>query len=444
MADQPTLRIGYIPYELVHTYWAICMQGAKIRAQEIGADFVLPSTSADEDIRAAVDELVGQRIDAVILQGNLVVFEPYSVPAFQAAGVPVIVAELPAAPQFACAVHTNEQQGAEAVVDYLAQQIDGRGKVAHLAGGAAIRHAAFHRMLERQPQIELVFEAQGTWTRAEGARLIRAALAAHPDLRGVFAQNDQMALGAADVIDELGYAGQITVVGFDGTPDGLAAVHQGQLSATVYRGTYVVGRATTDMAARAARREQLPREIQTDVTLITRNNLVEAALDSMTLLPRILYDLLQSNAAQARLQHEIIAAQRSVIQELSTPIIPISDQILVLPLVGTIDSARARQIMESMLSAISNIQAAVLIIDITGVAVVDTGVAHHLLQAARAAQLLGAQVMLVGISPEVAQTVVQLGVNLSSLPTYSSLQVGLEHARRRITNRSANNANLRQ
>jgi anti-anti-sigma regulatory factor len=86
----------------------------------------------------------------------------------------------------------------------------------------------------------------------------------------------------------------------------------------------------------------------------------------------------------------------------------------------------------------------VLIIDITGVAVVDTGVAHHLLQAARAAQLLGAQVMLVGISPEVAQTVVQLGVNLSSLPTYSSLQVGLEHARRRTTNRSANNANLRQ
>ena len=102
-----------------------------------------------------------------------------------------------------------------------------------------------------------------------------------------------------------------------------------------------------------------------------------------------------------------------------------------LPLVGTIDSARARQIMESMLGAISNIQAAVLIIDITGVAVVDTGVAHYLLQAARAAQLLGALVMLVGISPEVAQTVVQLGVDLSSLPTYSSLQVGLEHARRR-------------
>jgi ABC-type sugar transport system substrate-binding protein len=431
MAARHKICIGYIPFELVHTYWAICMQGAKTRATEIGAELVLPSISADEDIRAAVDELVAQGVDAVILPGNLVVFEPYSFSAFNAAAIPAIVAELPAAPHFACAVHTNEQQGAEAVVDYLAQQIGGHGKVAHLAGGAAIRYAAFHRMLDREPQIELAYEAQGKWTRADGARLIRDALAAHPDLRGVFAQNDQMALGAIDVIAELGYAGQITVVGFDGTPDGLAAMHHGGLAATVYRGTYTVGRATVDMAARAARGEQLPTEVQTEVILITPANLVEAALDSMALLPKILQDLLESNAAQVRLQHEIIAAQRSVIQELSTPIIPISDEILVLPLVGTIDSARARQIMESMLGAISKIQAAVLIIDITGVAVVDTGVAHHLLQAARAAQLLGALVMLAGISPEVAQTVVQLGVDLSSLPTYSSLQVGLEYARRR-------------
>jgi ABC-type sugar transport system substrate-binding protein len=433
MAAQGNLssRIGYIPFELAHTYWAICMQGAKMRAGEIGAELILPSISADEDIRAAVDELVGQGVDAVILPGNLVVFEPYSFDAFNAAAIPAIVAELPAAPQFACAVHTNEQQGAEAVVDYLAQQLGGRGKVAHLAGGAAIRHEAFHSMLAREPRIELAFEAQGKWSRADGTRMIRDALAAHPDLRGVFAQNDQMALGAIDVIDELGYTGQISVVGFDGTPDGLVAVHRRQLAATVYRGTFSVGGATVDMAARVVRGEQLPREVQTDVMLITPSNLVEAALDSMFLLPQILQDLLASNAAHARLQHEIIASQRSMIQELSTPIIPISDKILVLPLVGTIDSARARQIMESMLGAIGKIQAAVLIIDITGVALVDTGVAHYLLQAARAAQLLGALVMLVGISPEVAQTVVQLGVDLSSLPTYSSLQVGLEHARRR-------------
>ncbi|MFL5804979.1 MAG: substrate-binding domain-containing protein [Roseiflexaceae bacterium] len=428
MSDRHTLRIGYIPYEVFHTYWALCMQGVKARATELGITIVLPSMSADDDKEAAVADIVAQHVDAVILPGNLVV-EMDSFTAFSAAAIPMIVAEHGGVPPFACGVHTNELQGADAVVDHLARQMDGYGKVAQFGGGRTLRYDALYRMLERQPRIELAFETQGTWVRDEGARMMRDALAAHPDLRGVFAHNDQLALGALDAIDEQGCSGRIVVVGFDGIPEGLAAVYHGKLSATVYRSTYIVGRMTVDVAARAARREQLSPEIQTEVTLITSANIVEAALDSMSLLPMILQDLLESNKAQLRLQHEIIVAQRRMIQELSTPIIPISDKILVLPLIGTIDSARAQQIMETMLLTISKHQAAVLIIDITGVAMVDTGVAHYLLQAARAAQLLGTRVILVGISPEVAQTVVQLGVDLSSLPTYSTLRVGLEHAR---------------
>jgi anti-anti-sigma factor len=332
-------------------------------------------------------------------------------------------------------VHTNEQQGARAVVDELARQMGGAGKLAHLFGGPAIRYAALHELLEREPQIELAFEAYCEWSRADGAQKMRAALAAHPDLRGVFAHNDQLALGALDAIAEHGSGGQVVVVGFDGTPEGLVAVHHGKLAATVYRSTYAVGQMAVDAAARAARREPLPPEIQTDVALITAGNIVEAALDAMALLPMILQDLLASNRTQMRLQQEIIASQRSIIQELSSPIIPVSDDILVLPLIGSIDTVRAQQIMEDMLGAISSHQASVLIIDITGVAMVDTGIAHYLLQAARAAQLLGTRVILVGISPEVAQTVVQLGVDLSSIPTYSSLQFGLEQARGKIYSR---------
>jgi ribose transport system substrate-binding protein len=429
-ASAQQLRIGYIPFELFHTYWAICLHGVKTRAAELGIALVLPSIGADDNIEAAVSDLLAQRPDAVVLPGNLIV-QPYSFAGFNAAAIPLIVAEFSPGPSYTCAVHTNELQGADAVVDELARQMGGSGKLAHLFGGPPIRYAALHQMVERYPQIELAFEAHCEWSRAEGARTMRDALTAHPDLRGVFAHNDGLALGALDAIGEQGYDGQIVVVGFDGTPEGLAAVHQGKLAATVYRSTYTVGRMTVDMAARAARREPLPPEIQTDVTLITSANIVQAALDSMALLPMILQDLLESNKAQVRLQQEIIASQRSIIQELSTPIIPVSDKILVLPLIGAIDSARAQQIMEDMLNAISSYQAAVLIIDITGVAVVDTGVAHYLLQAARAAQLLGTRVMLVGISPEVAQTVVQLGVDLSSIPTYSSLQFGLEQARSR-------------
>jgi ribose transport system substrate-binding protein len=425
------LRIGYIPFELFHTYWAICMHGVKTRAAELGLELVFPSISADDDIQAAVADLAAKRVDAVILPGNLVVkLDSYRV--FDSVSIPVIVAEFVAGPPCACVVHTNELQGASAVVDHLAQLMNGSGKLAHLVGGPTIRYDELHRMLERQPQIELAYEAHGTWSREDGARMMREALAAHPDIRGVFGHNDQLALGALDVIAEQRRDGQVVVVGFDGTPEGLVAVHQGKLAATVYRSTYLVGCMTVEAAAQAARGEQIPPEIQTDVTLITAANIVEAALDAMSLLPMILQDLLESNKTQVRLQNEIIAAQRSIIQDLSSPIIPISDDVLVLPLIGSIDSARAQQIMETMLEAISQHQAAVLIIDITGVAMVDTGVAHYLLQAARAAQLLGTRVILVGISPEIAQTVVQLGVDLSSLPTYSSLRAGLEHARVRM------------
>jgi len=102
--------------------------------------------------------------------------------------------------------------------------------------------------------------------------------------------------------------------------------------------------------------------------------------------------------------------------------------VLVLPLVGSIDTRRAQQVMEILLEAIGHYQAKVVIIDITGVPVVDTGVANHLLQMIRAAGLLGSECLLVGISPEVAQTIVSLGMDLSSVATQANLQSGIEYA----------------
>jgi rsbT co-antagonist protein RsbR len=130
--------------------------------------------------------------------------------------------------------------------------------------------------------------------------------------------------------------------------------------------------------------------------------------------------LQEANATQDQL--------REAIQELSTPIIPVYNGVLVVPLVGRVDSARAQTLTEAMLEAIAREQAEIVLLDITGVAVVDTGVANHLMQTARAASLLGSQVVLVGISAEVAQTLVQLGLDLGQLVTLSNLQSGLEYA----------------
>jgi len=121
---------------------------------------------------------------------------------------------------------------------------------------------------------------------------------------------------------------------------------------------------------------------------------------------------------------------RLVIQELSSPIIPIYSGVLVLPLVGSIDSRRSQDITEQLLTAIAEQQAEIVILDITGVPVIDTGVADRLLLTARAVRLLGAQVLLVGISSEIAQTIVQLGVALEGIVTLANLQSGVEYALR--------------
>ncbi len=126
-----------------------------------------------------------------------------------------------------------------------------------------------------------------------------------------------------------------------------------------------------------------------------------------------------------RLQQEIIETQKQAIQELSTPVIPIMERIIVMPLVGSIDTMRARDITRSLLAGIRENRAKVVILDITGVSVVDSGVANHLNKTIQAARLKGARTIVTGISDAVAETIVDLGIDWSGLETLSDLQTGL-------------------
>ncbi|WP_322489582.1 PAS domain-containing protein [Chloroflexus sp.] len=126
-----------------------------------------------------------------------------------------------------------------------------------------------------------------------------------------------------------------------------------------------------------------------------------------------------------QMQETIIAAQERALRELSTPLVPISDRAVALPLIGVIDQRRASLIIETLLEGVATRGAEMVIIDITGVATVDTFIADALIRAARAVRLLGAHVVLTGISPEVAQTLVSLGADLSVFETRATLQDGI-------------------
>ncbi len=123
---------------------------------------------------------------------------------------------------------------------------------------------------------------------------------------------------------------------------------------------------------------------------------------------------------------DALRRHQAAIRELSTPVIRVHDRVLLLPLVGTVDSARAHQIMETVLTRVTDEQAKVLILDIAGVPVVDTKVAQHLLQTTAAVKLVGARTILTGISAQVARTIVHLGVDISAMDTVSRLQDGIE------------------
>jgi rsbT co-antagonist protein RsbR len=129
-------------------------------------------------------------------------------------------------------------------------------------------------------------------------------------------------------------------------------------------------------------------------------------------------------------ERTIKALQQEAIRELSTPVLPFREGMLLLPIIGQIDSPRARQLTEHLLQSIRANRAKVVLIDITGVATVDSRVANHLVQTVDAARLMGAKVVLSGISPEIALTMVTLGIDLGPVSTVGDLQSGIEHAER--------------
>ena len=125
-----------------------------------------------------------------------------------------------------------------------------------------------------------------------------------------------------------------------------------------------------------------------------------------------------------------IREQQDAIRELSTPVLQVRERLLILPIIGLIDTQRARQLTEQLLRAIRTNRAKVVVIDITGVAAMDSAVANHLVLTVEASRLLGATVIVTGLSPEISQTLVNIGVNLSKMNTVGDLQGGIEEAER--------------
>ena len=129
-------------------------------------------------------------------------------------------------------------------------------------------------------------------------------------------------------------------------------------------------------------------------------------------------------------RERVIRQQQEAIRELSTPVLQVRERLLILPIIGVIDPQRARQLTEQLLRGIRTNRAKVVVIDITGVPEIDSTVANHLVQTVEASRLMGASVIITGLSSEIAQTLVTIGVDLSKMNAVGDLQGGIEEAER--------------
>ena len=190
----------------------------------------------------------------------------------------------------------------------------------------------------------------------------------------------------------------------------------------------------------------IPRGVETDevlgIVLLLRDvlarSLFEKYQNDFNLLNRVLdaYEPAANRIANTvgvgfvQERERIIRQQQEAIRELSTPVLQVRERLLILPIIGVLDSQRARQVTEQLLRGIRSNRAKVVVMDITGVPSVDSTVANHLVQTVEASRLMGASVIITGLSPEIAQTLVTIGVDLSKMTAVGDLQGGIEQAER--------------
>jgi anti-anti-sigma regulatory factor len=193
------------------------------------------------------------------------------------------------------------------------------------------------------------------------------------------------------------------------------------------------GEITERKRAEEGQREALAKALQATHALEEAYAEIEKRVEERTAeLQREIAERKRAQEESAQLQQEVIEAQRRTLQELSTPIIPVMDRIIVMPLIGGIDDMRARDITRRLLAGIRQHRAKVVILDITGVPVVDSSVADHLNKTIQAARLKGARTIITGVSDAVAEIIVDLGIDWAGIETVSDLQTGLITALRSL------------
>jgi len=270
---------------------------------------------------SALSRLVAQGVDAIAIRPLLSDDPEFlrGLDKVRAARIPVITLDsFVDHPAVVSTVGLDNWTAQALAATYIFDRLRGRGKVAFLAGdprsaSGAARNASFHDLLTRYPGIKLVYEAHIDWVtpvsrRTQGDGYTRAALDLAPDLDAVVASSDEAALGAIDVLEERGLRDRL-VSGYDGLPDGLLAVHDRRMAATIRQGPLAIARMAIDVALAVVRGEVIDRRAAVPAEFVTSENAVELMVNALRFVPALIEDLTENHEQQRRTTIALAAAK---------------------------------------------------------------------------------------------------------------------------------------
>lgn len=277
--DATDITVGLSISTLANPFFVTLQEGAQAAADEAGIELIVNDSQDDAQTEAnGIDDFITQGVDVIVLnpvdsEAAIAVVE-----SAEAAGIPVITVDRAVdGAEVATHVSSDNVLGGELATEELLSLIGGEGTVAQLEGipgtdATRERGAGFDNVLADADGVELVSSITANFSRDEGFSVAQDILQANPDLDAIFAQNDEMALGAVEAADALGILDELVIIGFDATGDALAAIEDGRMDGTVAQQPFEIGRIGIESAIALAGGEDLDEEVPVDVELVTADN----------------------------------------------------------------------------------------------------------------------------------------------------------------------------
>ncbi len=261
-------------------FWAAVERGARDAARALGVSLVVLSPPAETDVQAQVailEDQIAKRVNAIVVAPTDVSALNTTFDKARARRIPVLFVDTDATwPHKVTFIGTDNRAGGALGGRFLCDQLRGRGEVAIITGVMTTQSIRARvegaRDAMRRCGLQVVAELPANSDRALGQQVMEDILTRRPNVQGVFAANDLMALGAAEAVKARGKTGQVLIVGFDAIPEAAQAILRGELAASVAQNPYNMGKFGVENAVKVLRGQTVPRRIDTGTTLVTKDN----------------------------------------------------------------------------------------------------------------------------------------------------------------------------